>query len=76
MISVQNESLKIVRLDIQEKNSQKMRISGLESCTNFTRSSLIQLNDTDVYAIGGLKGYCSLLPDDYDVARSCLKIDL
>ena len=39
-------------------------------------SKMIRINRTDVYVIGGDKTYPSLLTREYDVACSCLKINI
>ena len=41
-----------------------------------TQSKLIQINNTQIYVIGGRPESPSLLTHDYDVWRSCLRVDL
>ncbi len=39
-------------------------------------SKIIQINEFDVYMIGGTDAYPTLLARDYDASKACLKINI
>lgn len=67
------EDLQIKELGI---NDQKRIDYFADKVCRPTCSKLIQVNNVDVMVIGGTKYKPSLLTRDYDVMRSCLKLNL
>jgi hypothetical protein len=59
--------------DMGEREEYFGKFEGKKKCS---WSKVIQMNKTDLYIIGGIDLFASLLNRKYDVGRSCLKIDL
>ena len=54
----------------------KNSLFGRKKIGSMSWSKIIRINLTDVYVIGGDHQYPALLAREYDVACSCLKIDI
>ena len=55
-----------------------MRLKFFEETKLFypTQSKIVQINDNEIYVVGGGRAYPTLLASKYDVYRECLRIDI
>ena len=61
-------------LPIHEKGGDESYYN--DESPSLTESRILQINHSQILAIGGANDSPSLLPRNYNVARSCLKIDI